>query len=65
MHRRRYLQGETQKVLRTVAFIEIVIIVLAAWTWVSLEAYRALGWSIRFGMLLLVASQGIGNLIIA
>jgi hypothetical protein len=65
MHRRRYLQGQTQKVLRTVAFIEIVIIVLAVWTWVSLEAPGALGWSIRFGMLLLVASQGIGNLIIA
>ncbi len=48
-----------------VVFIEIVIIVLAVWTWVSLEAPRALGWSIRFGMLLLVASQLLGNLIIA
>lgn len=48
-----------------VILIETVIIVLAVWTWVSLEAPRALGWSIRFGMLLLVASQALGNLIIA
>ena len=48
-----------------VFFVEIVIIVLAVWTWVSLDAPRALGWSIRFGMLLLVSSQVLGNLIIA
>ncbi len=47
-----------------VVFTEIVIIVVALWTFIALQAPRSLAWAIRFGMVLLVAGQVFGNLII-
>ena len=47
-----------------VVFSEIVIIIVALWTFIALQAPRSLAWAIRLGMVLLVAGQVFGNLII-
>lgn len=47
-----------------IVLVEIAIIVLALWTFLSLNAPLSLRWAIRIGMVLLVVSQIFGNLII-
>ena len=48
-----------------IVVVELVIIVVALWTFFSLKAPLSLTWAIRLGMVLLVVSQIFGNLIIA
>ncbi len=47
-----------------IVLVEITIIVVALWTFFSLKAPLSLRWAIRLGMVLPVASQIFGNLII-
>ncbi|MBV7335942.1 hypothetical protein KFU94_48435 [Chloroflexi bacterium TSY] len=46
-----------------VILVEIVIVVMTIWTFISMDAPNSLKWSIRAGMLLLVAALFFGNLI--
>jgi hypothetical protein len=48
-----------------IVLVEIVVVVVALWTFFSLKAPLSLTWAIRLGMVLLVVSQIFGNLIIA
>ena len=48
-----------------IVLVEIVIVLIALWTFFSLKAPPSLAWAIRLGMVLLVVSQIFGNLIIA
>jgi hypothetical protein len=48
-----------------IVLVEIVVVVVALWTFFSLKAPLSLAWAIRLGMVLLVVSQIFGNLIIA
>ena len=47
-----------------VAVTAMVILLTAIWSFVSLQVRPSLGWAIRFGMVFLLLSQGVGLLII-
>lgn len=47
-----------------IVLIEIVVIIVAVWVFFSLKAPLSLTWAIRIGMVLLVAGQIFGNIII-
>ena len=48
-----------------VNFIALTIVIVTIWSFFSLKAPTSLKWAIRIGLLLLVISQGLGNMIIA